>query len=192
MSLCCFRLCSDFQFNLIILDTVVNPNKLMNLSVVRPFHLSQAVINAPQNAASSSQLWVKCNEKMALIAILNNSTTQVRLDLAFDDDDVIGFYNKSVGAAADVHLSGYYLDCGDDGDQKTSSMWNTGRDNSRNNQSTSSGYRNPTEMVTPNKNASAFLGAPSTPPFFLSGQNGRQNEANDFEVSKIQCLKNIS
>lgn len=98
------------------LDTVVKPNKRMELmSVDRPFHISQAVLNVPRNELANNQVWIKCNDKMSLIANLNNAITQVRLDLAFGSGDVIMFFNKSDETGADVHLSGYYLQV-DDGD----------------------------------------------------------------------------
>lgn len=90
-----------------ISDTVIPPNSPnQRITIQRPIHLSQAVLNAPRNALRYSQVWVKCNNKMALIANLSDSVNQVRLDLAFGKGDTVQFLNDG---DSDVHLSGYYL-----------------------------------------------------------------------------------
>lgn len=95
------------RFLLFTSDTVISPNsRTSQMSDQRPFHLSQAVLNVAPNVSSYNQVWVQCNNKMALIAILSGSVNQVRLDLAFGQEDVVTFYNKG---DSDVHLSGYYL-----------------------------------------------------------------------------------
>lgn len=96
---------------------MIPPNKRTSqISIQRPFHISQAVLDMSQTASGSNQLWVHCNGKMALIANLDNTITHVRLDLAFGIGDIVQFYNKSFADDSNVHLSGYYLD--DDGEQE--------------------------------------------------------------------------
>lgn len=59
-----------------------------------------------RNVSSYNQVWVQCNSKMALIANLNDMVSQVRLDLAFGQGDLVSFCNNG---DSDVHLTGYYL-----------------------------------------------------------------------------------
>lgn len=87
---------------------LLKANKRYSQTVSKPFHISHATLdlNSADLGDEVVQVWVQTDDVNHLLCNLDKRSSQVSLDLAFSENEVIAFYSKGSGV---VHLTGFLL-----------------------------------------------------------------------------------